>query len=50
VIRDGTVIDGTEADPVRAGVGISGGRIVDVGLNLARGEAEIAAHGHQDRT
>jgi len=45
VIRGGTVIDGTGADPIRADVGISGGRIVDVGPNLARGEAEIAADG-----
>jgi len=45
VIRGGTVIDGTGADPVRADVGIRGNRIVDVGPSLPRGEAEIAAEG-----
>jgi len=45
VIRGGTVIDGTGADPIQADVGISGGRIVDVAPNLARGETEIIAEG-----
>jgi len=45
VIRGGTVINGTGADPIQADVGISAGRIVDIAPNLARGETEIEAEG-----
>jgi N-acyl-D-aspartate/D-glutamate deacylase len=45
VIRGGTVIDGTGADPVRADVAIQGDRIVAVGPDLGRGTTEIDATG-----
>jgi N-acyl-D-amino-acid deacylase len=43
VIRNGTVIDGTGADPRSADVGIRGGRIVEVGSVRGSGREEIDA-------
>ena len=40
VIRNGTVIDGTRAEPVRADVAIEGGRIIEVGNDISTGGAE----------
>lgn len=45
VIRGGTVLDGSGAPPVRADVGLAGGRIVEVGRIEARGTDEIDADG-----
>lgn len=45
VIRGGTVVDGTGAPGVLADVGISGGRIVEIGQDLS-GERTLDAHGH----
>jgi N-acyl-D-aspartate/D-glutamate deacylase len=45
VIRGGTVIDGTGADPVRADVAVQGDRIVAVGPDIGRGTTEIDAGG-----
>jgi N-acyl-D-aspartate/D-glutamate deacylase len=46
VLRGGTVVDGTGADPVRADVGIAGDRIVAVGTVDSRGRREIDVEGH----
>ena len=43
IIRNGTVVDGTGGEMVAADVGISGGRIVEVGQIDAVGAAEIDA-------
>jgi N-acyl-D-amino-acid deacylase len=40
VISGGTVIDGTGAEPVAADVAVADGRIVDIGSDIATGEAE----------
>jgi N-acyl-D-aspartate/D-glutamate deacylase len=45
VIRGGTVVDGTGAEPRTADVAIDGGTIAAVGPNLPRGRAEIDATG-----
>ena len=45
VIRGGTVVDGTGGPPVVADVAIAGGRIVEVGPDLAPGAEEIDAAG-----
>jgi N-acyl-D-aspartate/D-glutamate deacylase len=45
VIRNGTVIDGTGAEPVRADVAIRDGRLVGVGTVDGRGAQEIDAEG-----
>jgi N-acyl-D-amino-acid deacylase len=45
VIRGGTVIDGTGAEPCEADVAIVGGKIAAVGGSLGRGEEEIDARG-----
>ena len=45
VIRGGTVVDGTGADPFPADVAIDGDRIVAVGPNLSEGNKEIDATG-----
>lgn len=45
VLREGTVVDGTGADPFVADVAISGGRIAAIGPNLSRGTTEINASG-----
>ena len=45
IIRNGTVVDGTGAEPLVADVAISGGRIVEVGKVAGRGAEEIDARG-----
>src|SRR3954447_12985287 len=45
VIRNGTVIDGTGAEPFEADVAIDGGKIVTVGKISSRGAEEIDARG-----
>ena len=45
VVRHGTVIDGTGADPIEADVAIANGKIAAVGPNLPRGTEEIDARG-----
>src|SRR6185437_15144513 len=45
VIRGGTVVDGTGAEPFRADVGIVGGRIAEIGKIAANGAREIDADG-----
>ena len=45
IIRRGTVIDGTGADPFEADVAISGGKIVAIGKVAGRGSEEIDARG-----
>jgi len=45
VIRRGTVVDGSGAEPFAADVGIAGGRIVSVGKAPGRGRDEIDARG-----
>ena len=40
VIRNGTVIDGTRAEPVRADVAIENGRIIEIGNDISTGGAE----------
>lgn len=46
VIRGGTIIDGTGAEGRIADVGISGGRVVEVGKVAGKGTREIDAEGH----
>ncbi len=45
VIRGGTVVDGSGADPVIADVAIDGNTITAIGPNLPAGRAEIDANG-----
>lgn len=45
VIRGGTVVDGTGAEPFSADVGIAGGRIAEIGRIAAKGKEEIDADG-----
>jgi N-acyl-D-aspartate/D-glutamate deacylase len=45
VIRGGTLIDGTGAEPYRADIGVRGGLIADVGPRLGRAREEIDAAG-----
>ncbi|BBD98384.1 amidohydrolase [Sphingobium amiense] len=45
VIRNGTVLDGTGADPIKADVAVSGGLIVAVGAFDGKGAEEIDATG-----
>lgn len=45
VIRGGAVFDGLGAAPVEMDVGISGGRIMEIGPSLAAGRFEIDARG-----
>jgi N-acyl-D-aspartate/D-glutamate deacylase len=45
VIRGGTVVDGTGADPVLADVAVAGGRIAALGQVEGRGRREIDARG-----
>lgn len=46
VIRNGTVIDGSGAPGRRADVGVSAGRIVEIGPQTERGATEVDAEGH----
>jgi N-acyl-D-aspartate/D-glutamate deacylase len=46
VVRNGTVVDGTGLAPFRADVGITDGKIVELGRIHARGDVEIDAEGH----
>lgn len=45
VLRGGTVVDGTGAPPFVGDVAVSGGRIAEVGTDLAQGREEIDARG-----
>jgi N-acyl-D-aspartate/D-glutamate deacylase len=45
VVRGGTVIDGTNSEPFEADVGISGGKIAEIGKIADRGTEEIDARG-----
>ena len=45
VIRGGTVVDGSGADPVTADVAIDGGRVVEVGRFEGTATQEIDADG-----
>lgn len=45
VVRNGTIVDGTGADPYEADVAMAGGRIVEIGKVSARGAEEIDARG-----
>jgi N-acyl-D-amino-acid deacylase len=46
VIRGGTVIDGTGSEGIAVDVGISGGRITEIGQIASKGSREIDAEGH----
>lgn len=46
VVKNGTVVDGTGAAPVRADVAIKDGRIAAVGTDLGAADREIDAEGH----
>lgn len=45
VLRGGTVVDGTGADPYEADVAVSNGRVAEIGAGLSAGTEEIAASG-----
>jgi N-acyl-D-amino-acid deacylase len=45
IIRGGTVVDGSGAEPFEADVAIAGGRIVEIGAVLGKGAEEIDAKG-----
>ena len=45
VIRHGTIVDGSGADPFEADVAISDGRITEIGRALPKGAQEIDARG-----
>ena len=46
IIRGGSVVDGTGAEPVRADVGVKDGRIAEIGRISATAAREIDAEGH----
>jgi N-acyl-D-amino-acid deacylase len=46
VVRNGTVIDGSGRPPVRADVGVVGGRIATIGRITDTGTEEVDAEGH----
>src|SRR5215471_8791792 len=46
VVRNGTVVDGSGADPYRADVAVEGGRIVAIGRVDEKGARELDAEGH----
>ena len=45
VIRGGTIIDGSGADPFEADIAMAGGKITAIGRNLPKGDDEIDARG-----
>lgn len=45
VIRGGTIVDGSGAEPFEGDVAVTGGRIAEVGRGLGRGAEEIDARG-----
>ncbi|HEX4198829.1 MAG TPA: amidohydrolase family protein [Caulobacteraceae bacterium] len=45
VIRGGDIVDGTGAEPFRADLGVTGGRIAEIGKITERGTEEIDADG-----
>ncbi len=45
VIRGGDIVDGTGAEPFRADIGVTGGRIAEIGKIAAKGAEEIDADG-----
>ena len=45
VIRGGTILDGTGGEPFEADIAINGGKIFEVGSDLAKGAEEIDAKG-----
>ncbi|HEX4301706.1 MAG TPA: amidohydrolase family protein [Rhizomicrobium sp.] len=45
VIRGGTVVDGSGAEPFEADVAVAGGRIVEIGAVTGKGKEEIDAKG-----
>ena len=45
VVRGGTVVDGTRAEPFSADVAVDGDQIVEIGKVDAKGKREIDAHG-----
>jgi N-acyl-D-aspartate/D-glutamate deacylase len=45
VIRGGTIVDGSGADPFEADIAMTGGIISAIGCNLPKGGEEIDAHG-----
>jgi N-acyl-D-aspartate/D-glutamate deacylase len=46
VIRGGTIVDGTGAEPFTGDLGIADGRIAEIGRIAAKGAQEIDAEGH----
>jgi N-acyl-D-aspartate/D-glutamate deacylase len=46
VIRNGSIVDGTGAEPVAGDLAIQGGRIVEIGEVTGAGAQEIDAEGH----
>ena len=45
VIRGGTIIDGSGADPVEADIAMRGGKITAIGRTLPKGDEEVDARG-----
>jgi N-acyl-D-aspartate/D-glutamate deacylase len=46
VVRGGTIVDGTGAEPFTGDIGIGGGRIAEIGKIASKGTREIDAEGH----
>ena len=46
VIRGGTIVDGTGAEPIHADLAIDGDTITAIGRAVGRGRREISAEGH----
>ena len=45
IIRGGTILDGTGGEPVEADIAVDGGKIAEIGRDLAKGTEEIDAKG-----
>jgi N-acyl-D-amino-acid deacylase len=45
IVRSGTIVDGTGAEPFEGDIGVSGGKIVSVGKIAGRAKDEIDAKG-----